>query len=68
VIAYDLEGLTTREDWVDLQAIVRVARTRREGDKETFEVAHYISSRRTASLTGLTAARKRLRDSVPCWC
>jgi len=46
LVLYDLEGLTTREDWVDLQAIVRVARTRREGDKETFEVAHYISSRR----------------------
>jgi len=46
LVLYDLEGLTTREDWVDLKAIVRVARTRWEGDKETFEVAHYISSRR----------------------
>jgi predicted transposase YbfD/YdcC len=46
LVLYDLERLSTREDWVDLQAIVRVFRTKREGDKETFEVAHYISSRR----------------------
>ena len=46
LVLYDLGGLSTREDWVDVQAIVRVGRTRREGDRETFEVAHYISSRR----------------------
>jgi predicted transposase YbfD/YdcC len=46
LVLYNLEGLSTRADWVDLQAIVRVARTKWEGDKETFEVAHYISSRR----------------------
>lgn len=43
---YDLDGLATRQDWADLRAVVRVARTRREGGEETFEVAHYISSRR----------------------
>ncbi len=46
LVLYNLEGLSTRADWVDLQAILRVARTKWEGDKETFEVAHYISSRR----------------------
>jgi predicted transposase YbfD/YdcC len=46
LVLYDLEGLSTREQWVDVQAIVRVARTTWAGDKETFEVAHYISSRR----------------------
>jgi predicted transposase YbfD/YdcC len=46
LVLYDLERLSTRQDWVDLQAIVRVARTTREGGKETFEVAHYICSRR----------------------
>ena len=46
LVLYDLEGLSTRQEWADLEAIVRVARTRREGGKETFEVAHYISSRR----------------------
>jgi predicted transposase YbfD/YdcC len=46
LVLYNLEGLSTREDWVDLQAIVRVARTKWEGGKETFEVAHYICSRR----------------------
>jgi predicted transposase YbfD/YdcC len=46
LVLYDLGGLSTRAEWADLQAIVRVARTRRVGDRETFEVAHYISSRR----------------------
>jgi predicted transposase YbfD/YdcC len=46
LVLYNLEGLSTRQDWVDLQAIVRVARTKWEGGKETFEVAHYICSRR----------------------
>jgi predicted transposase YbfD/YdcC len=46
LVLYDLERLSTRAEWVDLQAIVRVTRTRWEGDQETFEVAHYICSRR----------------------
>jgi predicted transposase YbfD/YdcC len=46
LVLYNLERLRTRADWVDLQAIVRVARTKVEGGKETFEVAHYICSRR----------------------
>jgi predicted transposase YbfD/YdcC len=46
LVLYNLERLGTREEWVDLQAIVRVARTKWEGDKETFEVAHYICSQR----------------------
>ena len=40
LVLYDLEGLSTRADWVDVEAIVRVARTKQEGGKETFEVAH----------------------------
>src|SRR3984957_17460201 len=46
LVLYNLEGLSTRADWVDLQAIVQVARTTWEGDKETIEFAHYITSRR----------------------
>jgi len=46
LVLYDLERLSTREDWVDLQAIVRVSRTTWEGGKESFEVAHYLCSRR----------------------
>jgi predicted transposase YbfD/YdcC len=46
LVLYDLERLRTRAEWTDLQAIVRVCRTRRDGDQETFEVAYYISSRR----------------------
>jgi predicted transposase YbfD/YdcC len=49
MVLYNLEGLSTRADWVDLQSIVRVARTKWEGDKETFEVAHYICSRRSSA-------------------
>ena len=46
LVLYNLEGLSTREEWVDLKAIVRVGRTKKEGGKETFEVAHYLCSRR----------------------
>jgi predicted transposase YbfD/YdcC len=46
LVLYDLEGLSTRADWVDLEAIIQVVRTKWEGDKQTCEVAHYISSRR----------------------
>jgi predicted transposase YbfD/YdcC len=46
LVLYDLEGLSTRADWVELRAIVRVLRTRWEGGKETLEAAYYISSRR----------------------
>jgi predicted transposase YbfD/YdcC len=46
LVLYNLERLSTCEEWVDLQAIVRVARTKWEGGTETFEVAHYICSRR----------------------
>jgi predicted transposase YbfD/YdcC len=46
LVLYDLDGLSTRQDWVDLKAIVRVCRTVRKGGKETFEEAHYICSRR----------------------
>src|SRR4029079_17169487 len=45
MVLYDLDGLSTRDEWVDLRAIVRVERTRRVGDEESYEVAHYISSR-----------------------
>ena len=56
LVLYDLERLTTRADWVDLRAIVRVARTKGEGGKETFEVAHYICSRKGSAeeLAGAT--------------
>jgi predicted transposase YbfD/YdcC len=57
LVLYDLERLSTRAEWVDLRAIVRVCRTRKEGDKETFEVAHYISSRRGSARELGSAAR-----------
>jgi predicted transposase YbfD/YdcC len=42
---YDLDGLSTKEEWQGLTTIVRVLRRRRQGDKESQEVAYYISSR-----------------------
>lgn len=55
-VLYNLERLSTRAEWVDLQAIVRLARTRWVGDQETFEVSYYISSRRgTAEELGSAA-------------
>jgi predicted transposase YbfD/YdcC len=56
-VLYNLEGLSTRQEWVDLQAIVRLARTRWIGDKETFEVSHYICSRRASAAEVGSAAR-----------
>jgi predicted transposase YbfD/YdcC len=45
-VLYDLEGLSTRQEWVDLRAIVQLTRTCWVGEQETFEVSYYISSRR----------------------
>jgi predicted transposase YbfD/YdcC len=57
VVLYDLEHLSTRDEWADLTAILRVARTRRVGDQEAFEVAHYITSRRADAQESGQAAR-----------
>ncbi len=46
MVLYDLDGLSTRDEWVDLQAIVRVGRFRWVDGEQTYEEAHYISSRR----------------------
>jgi predicted transposase YbfD/YdcC len=43
-VIYEPEGLSTKDEWVDLKAIVRVIRIRRVGDKESIEVAYFISS------------------------
>ncbi len=45
VVLYETDALSTRGDWVGLEAIVRVTRFRRVGEQETCEVSHYISSR-----------------------
>lgn len=56
-VLYDLDGLSTREDWADLKAIVRVARLRRIGNEESCEVSYYISSRRGSAEQFGKAAR-----------
>jgi predicted transposase YbfD/YdcC len=55
-VLYEPTGLSTKEEWVDLKAIVQVIRTVRQGDKETTEVAYYISSS--------TASAKMLAEAV----
>lgn len=48
-VLYDPSGLSTKEDWQGLAAIVRVERRRRAGGKESAEVAYYISSKKAAA-------------------
>src|SRR3954447_25834582 len=43
-VLYDLDGLSTRDDWDGLSSVVRVERRRRQGEKESVEVAYYVSS------------------------
>jgi predicted transposase YbfD/YdcC len=43
-VVYEPQGLSTKDEWEGLKTIVRVLRRRREGDKESEEVAYYISS------------------------
>jgi|SRR6516164_3512146 len=55
-VLYELDGLSTRQEWVDLRAVVQVIRVRREGDRESDEVSYYISSS--------TAGAARLGEGV----
>jgi len=43
-VLYEVSGLSTRGEWVDLKALVQVVRARRQGGEESNEVAYYISS------------------------
>jgi len=49
VVLYEPEGLSTAGEWPGLQAVVQVWRTRRVGDEESMEEAHYISSSASAA-------------------
>jgi predicted transposase YbfD/YdcC len=53
-VLYEPSGLSTRQEWAGLKSVVRVVRTRQEGDKEpSTEVAYYISSStRSAAVLG----------------
>jgi predicted transposase YbfD/YdcC len=55
-VLYEPTGLSTKDEWVDLKAVVQVIRTVRKGDKESTEVAYYISSS--------TASAKVLAEAV----
>jgi predicted transposase YbfD/YdcC len=65
LVLYDLEGLRTRAEWVDLRAVVRVCRTRRDGDQESFEVSYYISSRRGSAEELGSAVRGHWGIEIP---
>jgi predicted transposase YbfD/YdcC len=43
-VIYEPTGLSTKDEWQDLKTVVRVERTVRQADKQSQEVAHYISS------------------------
>jgi len=43
-VIYEPTRLSTKDEWQDLETVVKVERTVRQGDKERKEVAHYISS------------------------
>ena len=43
-VLYEPTGLSTKDEWTDLKSVVQVIRTRRQADKESVEVAYYISS------------------------
>jgi predicted transposase YbfD/YdcC len=43
-VIYDPQGLRTKQEWRDLEAVVQVYRRRRVGDKESEEWHYYISS------------------------
>lgn len=46
-VIYDPQGLSTKNDWVDLKAIIMVYRERQIGDDEkdrSYEVSYYIAS------------------------
>jgi predicted transposase YbfD/YdcC len=55
-VLYDPSGLSSKEEWTDLNSVVQVIRTRRQQDKESTEVAYFISSS--------TASAKVLADGV----
>jgi predicted transposase YbfD/YdcC len=55
-VIYEPTGLSTQDEWQDLKTVVKVERTVRQGDKQSKEVAHYISSS--------TARAKVLADGV----
>jgi predicted transposase YbfD/YdcC len=48
-VLYDPGCLSTQGEWAGLRSVVRVFRRRREGDRESTEVAHYISSSAAAA-------------------
>lgn len=48
-VLYQPSGLSTADEWVDLNAVVQVIRTRRQGDQESTEVSYYISSSTAAA-------------------
>jgi predicted transposase YbfD/YdcC len=55
-VLYEPGGLSTKEEWVDLAAVMQVVRLRRQSDKESDEVGYYISSS--------TASARRLAEGA----
>ncbi len=56
-VIYQPQGLSTIDEWQDLEAVVRVVRIRREKGKESIETAHFISSSTAEAKVLAEAAR-----------
>jgi len=49
MVIYDPAGLSSKGEWEDLNAVVQVVRTRRQGGKQSTETSYYITSSRAAA-------------------
>jgi predicted transposase YbfD/YdcC len=56
-VLYDLEGLSSKDDWADVKAVAMVYRRRQEGDKTSQEWVYYISSRKLTAKQMAAAVR-----------
>jgi predicted transposase YbfD/YdcC len=56
-VLYDLEGLTTKEQWRDLKAVAQVYRRRQVGGKVSEEWAYYACSRKLTAKQMAAAVR-----------
>jgi predicted transposase YbfD/YdcC len=50
MVIYDPQGLSTKEEWKDLNTVVQIVRTRRDGDKQSVETSYFISSKAAAKV------------------
>jgi predicted transposase YbfD/YdcC len=68
-VLYEPSGLSTAHEWPDLKSLVRVVRTRGQGDQESIEVSYYISSSTAAAAVLAEGIRMHWSiENVQHWC